>query len=194
MRRSQDLYTHIAAPVSSNEDVECPACGEPLKVISDGRPDDHVRCGCTVVSLEWLRIANTLEPVVGDGLLEAQNDLAALIRGLRVSRQDHLVPFATRAAEHVAAAIEATSPLLSGEMGELIERLVQLREKATPELFTAKPHRIAQMLRDGAHAQVPKADNINNVDWEADATLILEAVNAIPKLAALFTVPTQVER
>jgi hypothetical protein len=61
-----------------------------------------------------------------------------------------------------------------------------LLESATPELFAAKPHRIAQMLRDGAHAQVPKADNIGQVDFDADASLILEAVNALPALLALI--------
>jgi uncharacterized Zn finger protein (UPF0148 family) len=37
----------------------CPACNKPLTVISDGSPDDLVKCGCTVVSLEWAKLARS---------------------------------------------------------------------------------------------------------------------------------------
>jgi hypothetical protein len=70
----------------------------------------------------------------------------------------------------------------TSNMSELAERLRELMAKATPALFAAKPHRIAQMLRDGAHAQVPRPDHNESTAFNADALLIAEALNALPAL------------
>lgn len=79
--------------------------------------------------------------------------------------------------------------------GKLIERLRELLAKATPELFTAKPHRIAQMLRDGAYAQRPQADNIATTGFADDGALIIEAINALPNLLTrIETLTREIER
>jgi hypothetical protein len=66
------------APVQ-DDDAECPSCGSKLWTEAHGRPDDLVRCKCTIVSLEWLRaIASRLSPTPETGLVEA------LERALRI--------------------------------------------------------------------------------------------------------------
>jgi hypothetical protein len=70
---------------------------------------------------------------------------------------------------------------------ELIERLRGLLEKATPELLAVQPHRLAQMLRDGAHSQVPKPDNVHTHDYQADAVFIAETLRALPALLDALT-------
>lgn len=57
------------------------------------------------------------------------------------------------------------------------EELREALGKVSPELFTCLPTRLAQMLRDGASAQVPKPNNLDRCDFEADATAILLALN-----------------
>lgn len=48
-----------AAPSTTSpaNGATCPACETRIEVIANGAPDDLARCKCTIVSLEWLRLA-----------------------------------------------------------------------------------------------------------------------------------------
>jgi hypothetical protein len=67
--------------------------------------------------------------------------------------------------------------------GDAVERAKALLAKVTPELLNVRPARLAQMLRDGALAQCPQADNVHQVDYEADAEAIVAALSAIAALS-----------
>jgi hypothetical protein len=55
----------------------CPACQTPIYILTDGSPDDLARCQCTIVSLEWLRIATRLDQP--SGMREALERIKAII-------------------------------------------------------------------------------------------------------------------
>ncbi len=63
-----------------------------------------------------------------------------------------------------------------------VTELVELRAKASPELVNVKQARLAQLLRDGAAAQRPRARNFNETDFEADAAFIVAAMRAADTL------------
>lgn len=70
------------------------------------------------------------------------------------------------------------------DTADLVERLRELVAKATLTLANGevKVVTLARMLRNGAYAESPRPDGIETTDFEADATLIVEAVNALPTL------------
>ena len=75
---------------------------------------------------------------------------------------------------------------MTPETEALIARLEALHKNASPALFdgTATPRGLGLLLRCGAANQKPRADNWDNLDFEADGKCLLGVAVAAPQLFA----------
>jgi hypothetical protein len=78
----------------------CPSCRQPLQLVANGRPDDLVRCECTVVALEWLKIAAALSPQPATRGVDVEAAREAFLNMIADARDWHDEPDGDETGDH----------------------------------------------------------------------------------------------